>query len=170
MKSNRFFVLMLVVLLPMSGCFDDAVGDAEGADDSSGTTVVNNYNNTTVVTNHYHNNSSQEAPLQHLYFQTNNVSGPVISVNADQVLEIVRASYIVVYDDSYDNDNPKKESAYISDMSCFSVPNEPTPSISAFGIIWKDGGACDYTFSIYEDSDFVGTSYHSIYYRIHTLV
>ena len=46
MKTDRIFVLLLVVLLPMSGCFDDAVGDAEGADDSSGTTVVNNYNNT----------------------------------------------------------------------------------------------------------------------------
>ena len=37
----------------MSGCFDGAVGDAEGTDDSSsGTTVVNNYyNNTTLVQN-----------------------------------------------------------------------------------------------------------------------
>ena len=40
---------MLVILLPMSGCFDDAVGDAEGADKS---TVINNYyNNTTVEYN-----------------------------------------------------------------------------------------------------------------------
>ena len=42
---------MLVILLPMSGCFDGAVGDAEGTDDtSSGNHVINNYyNNTTVV-------------------------------------------------------------------------------------------------------------------------
>ncbi len=41
---------MLVILLPMSGCFDGAVGDAE-ADDSEETTVINNYyyNNTTIV-------------------------------------------------------------------------------------------------------------------------
>jgi hypothetical protein len=51
MKTDRVFVLLLVVLLPLSGCFDGSVGDADAADDSSeSTTVINNYyNNTTVV-------------------------------------------------------------------------------------------------------------------------
>ena len=31
MKTDRIFVLLLVVMLPMSGCFDDGVGDAEAA-------------------------------------------------------------------------------------------------------------------------------------------
>ena len=35
MKTDRIFVLLLVVLLPMTGCFDDAVGDAEGTDDAA---------------------------------------------------------------------------------------------------------------------------------------
>ena len=52
MRNDQIFVLLLVVLLPMSGCFDaGGVGEAEGAQDStdaSGTTIVNNYyNNTT---------------------------------------------------------------------------------------------------------------------------
>ena len=49
MKTDRIFVLLLVVMLPMSGCFDDAVGDAEGTEDDtdSNTTVVNNYYNQT---------------------------------------------------------------------------------------------------------------------------
>ncbi|MDB2348234.1 hypothetical protein N9V58_00380 [Candidatus Poseidoniales archaeon] len=53
MKTDRIFVLLLVVMLPMSGCFNDAVGDAEGTDDTaSGTTVINNYyNNTTISEN-----------------------------------------------------------------------------------------------------------------------
>jgi len=34
MKIDRVFVLLLVVMLPMTGCFDDVVGDAEGTDDS----------------------------------------------------------------------------------------------------------------------------------------
>ena len=44
MRNDQIFVLLLVILLPMSGCFDGAVGDAEGTDDtsSSGTTVINN--------------------------------------------------------------------------------------------------------------------------------
>ena len=48
MGHDQIFVLLLVILLPMSGCFDGAVGDAEGTDDaSSGTTVINNYYNNT---------------------------------------------------------------------------------------------------------------------------
>ena len=46
MRNDQIFVLLLVILLPLSGCFDGAVGDAEGTDDaSSGTTVINNYYN-----------------------------------------------------------------------------------------------------------------------------
>ena len=35
MRKDQIFVLMLVILLPMTGCFDGAVGDAEGTDDAS---------------------------------------------------------------------------------------------------------------------------------------
>ena len=57
MRNDQIFVLMLVILLPMSGCFDGSgVGEAEGAQDSDeasgGTTVVNHYyNNTTTSSN-----------------------------------------------------------------------------------------------------------------------
>ena len=61
MKTDRIFVLLLVVMLPMSGCFDDAVGDAEGTDDATdGTTIINNYhNNTTIV---YNNTTADAGP------------------------------------------------------------------------------------------------------------
>ena len=35
MRNDQIFVLLLVILLPMSGCFDSAVGDAEGTDDAT---------------------------------------------------------------------------------------------------------------------------------------
>jgi len=35
MRNDQIFVLLLVILLPMTGCFDGAVGDAEGTDDTS---------------------------------------------------------------------------------------------------------------------------------------
>ena len=35
MRNDQIFVLLLVILLPMSGCFDGAVGDAEGTDDAA---------------------------------------------------------------------------------------------------------------------------------------
>ena len=38
MKIDRVFVLLLVVMLPMTGCFDDAVGDADATDEESNQT------------------------------------------------------------------------------------------------------------------------------------
>ena len=35
MRNDQIFVLLLVILLPLSGCFDGAVGDAEGTDDAA---------------------------------------------------------------------------------------------------------------------------------------
>ena len=49
MRKDQIFVLMLVILLPMSGCFDGAIGEAEGnEEDQTSTTVVNNYYNNSV--------------------------------------------------------------------------------------------------------------------------
>jgi hypothetical protein len=65
MKTDRIFVLLLVVMLPMSGCFDDGVGDAEAADDTDeGTTVINNY---------YYNNTSQSNTQQLTYFSSGGI-------------------------------------------------------------------------------------------------
>ena len=54
MRKDQIFVLLLIFLLPMTGCFDGGttgVGEAEGAQDSDeaseGTTVVNHYYNNT---------------------------------------------------------------------------------------------------------------------------
>ena len=38
MRNDQIFVLLLVILLPMSGCFDGAVGDAEAEEGTSETT------------------------------------------------------------------------------------------------------------------------------------
>ena len=42
MRNDQIFVLLLVILLPMSGCFDGAVGDAEGTDDTETNEVSTN--------------------------------------------------------------------------------------------------------------------------------
>jgi len=39
MKIDRVFVLLLVVMLPMTGCFDDAVGEADAQGDTSDDTT-----------------------------------------------------------------------------------------------------------------------------------
>jgi hypothetical protein len=79
MRNDQIFVLLLVILLPMSGCFDGAVGDAEGTDDaSSGTTIVNNYYNNTTVT-------ESNSPLQH-QFSNGTI---VITTNPNEVIEVI---------------------------------------------------------------------------------
>lgn len=47
MRNDQIFVLLLVVLLPLSGCFDaGGIGEAEGTEDTTTeTAVVNNYYN-----------------------------------------------------------------------------------------------------------------------------
>ena len=63
MRNDQIFVLLLVILLPMSGCFDGAVGDAEGTDEESeGTTVINNY---------YYNNSTDSQ--QRIWYSTSDI-------------------------------------------------------------------------------------------------
>ena len=38
MRNDQIFVLLLVILLPLSGCFDNAVGEAEADDDRDDST------------------------------------------------------------------------------------------------------------------------------------
>ena len=47
MRKDQIFVLMLVIFLPLTGCFGDAIGEAEAEEETEGTTVVNNYYNQT---------------------------------------------------------------------------------------------------------------------------
>jgi len=50
MRNDQIFVLLLVFLLPMSGCMDNTVGEVEGTDDlDANTTVINNYYNNTTL-------------------------------------------------------------------------------------------------------------------------
>lgn len=51
MQKDQIFVLLLIVLLPLSGCMDGAIGDADAQDssESSTTTIVNNYYNNTTI-------------------------------------------------------------------------------------------------------------------------
>lgn len=58
MRSDQIFVLILVILLPMSGCFDGGVGEAEATDNTGGVTTVYHYNNTTIINHHHYNNTS----------------------------------------------------------------------------------------------------------------
>ena len=109
MRNDQIFVLLLVVLLPMSGCFDGTVGDAEGAEDSSsGTTVINNY---------YNNSTTSQ---ERVWYSTGDVvnkywnDGQDFASGAQRCLE---------FGPSYDSDTGEylgeecKEMAYPSSLS-----------------------------------------------------
>ena len=57
MRNDQIFVLLLVILLPMSGCMDNAIGEVEGTEDAESTTTV--VNNTTIVNNYYNQTTNQ---------------------------------------------------------------------------------------------------------------
>ena len=161
MRNDQIFVLLLVILLPMSGCFDGAVGDAEGTDDSnSGSSVINNY---------YNNSTSlQEPALQHIYSVSSDNNVAFISIDSNQALEIVSSSTIVVWNDSYSNNNPSVYTVGVINASCYDgtepLVNDPFPG----GIVWKGSGPCDYTFGTRMGEGF-GISYSSIFYRVHNI-
>ena len=62
MRNDQIFVLLLVVLMPMSGCMDAAVGDVEGTEDAESTTQV--VNNTTVVNNYYNQTTNHDHKIK----------------------------------------------------------------------------------------------------------
>ena len=172
MKTDRIFVLLLVVLLPMSGCFDDTVGDAEGAEENSGTTV-NHYNNTTVVNHHYYNNTTnvlQDSPVvQVLYVENGSIgeiltsTGQIIEV-LDTWIQLTNNPNLELYDNQY---------ALTATYHCSTIPEVhtikwvgiySTTSDGATDWLPTDGTECTYTF----DRQTIGyTTDVYIIYQIH---
>ena len=97
MKPDKVFVLMLVILLPLTGCID--VSDNAGAEDltdsgDDGMTVVNNYyNNTTTIV------EQQEPELIHEYISMDEMETWNITIGDAKVLEWVSST--VIYEREY---------------------------------------------------------------------
>ena len=99
MKTDRVFVLLLVILIPMTGCID--VADNAGAEDSTesendGMTVVNHYyNNTTTIV------EQQEPDLVHEYLSRDEVANWSLTVGEEKAVEWVSlyAYYLIDYTD-----------------------------------------------------------------------
>jgi len=144
MRNDQIFVLMLVVLLPMSGCFDGGgVGEAEGAQDSDeasgGTTVVNHYYNNTTT-----NANSQEK----VWHSTSEIVNAYWNDGQD-----VGAGYnqrCLEYGPSYDSDTGEylgeecKEMGVPSDASDWNSTNcnGVLSSGYSFGTNWGYGPVC----------------------------
>ena len=163
MRNDQIFVLLLIVLLPLSGCFDNSVGDAEGATEGSSTVVNHYYNNTTTTVIH-------ETPvLRHITTNSTSDIAFQIAIAADEALEIVSVEHFTVWNDSVSNNNAQRYTyLVIHNISCFDGSEYPHYSIQ-FGYLWRGVGECIYTFGTSNGIDNFGNAHHSVLYKIHPL-
>ena len=129
MRNDQIFVLLLVILLPMSGCFDGAVGDAEGTDDepSSGTTVVNNYyNNTTVIS----------TPTTQVLYINQNTSAQ-LSISPGQLIEVLDVWTASIYSHAESVTPVYDDRTLAANFSCST--HTEMQRIGSIGISGNDG-------------------------------
>ena len=163
MKPDKVFILLLVIMLPLTGCIDVSDNaDAQDASDSeeSDTTMINNYyNNTTTVI------QAVEPEMVHMYVYTENNSVGIITIGENQSIEWLRAHTIADYGngDGYRGG----DSIQITDVSC--IDSEAGYyGLANLGFAIKGEGECTYTLSTNFGSAFV-SAHHSLFYRIHEL-
>ncbi len=153
MRNDQIFVLLLVVLLPMSGCFGaGGIGEAEGAEDSTtNTTVVNNfYNNTTVI--------ESTTPLNH-QFSNGTI---VIITSPNEVVEVISldavrpsGSFNPGWSGSYYSESWTSQWDALVNINCTMINDNATIDLGDSGLNYggfatsdtlpSDGGVCIYT-------------------------
>ena len=164
MTTDKVFILLLVIMLPMTGCLDIAdTAEAQESEEESEeeTTIVNNYyNNTTTIV------QSVEPQMVHMYVYTENNSVGTITINENQTIEWLEGHQI--YENSeYEEEIYSENGAQITDVSCIdSYTGYYGNTNSGFAI--RGEGECTYTLSTNYGSNIVGV-HHSIVYLIHEL-
>ena len=160
MTTDKVFILLLVILLPITGCLDMTDNaEAEGSDEE--TTVINNYyNNTTTIV------QSVEPQMIHMYVYTENNSVGTITINENQTIEWLE-SHIIYGNSEYEEENYSPNGAQITDISCIDSDAEYYGSTNS-GFAIRGEGECTYTLSTNYGSNIVGV-HHSIVYLIHEL-
>ena len=162
MKPDKVFILMLVILLPLTGCID--VSDNADAQDSSDseeaeTTVINNYyNNTTTVV------QAVEPEMVHMYVYTENQSVGSITIGENQTIEWLWGSSIVDYGNG---DGFVMTPVQITGVSCIDSDAGYFGGTSS-GFAIKGEGECTYTLTTNYGASFV-SAHHSLTYLIHEL-
>ena len=158
MRKDQIFVLLLVILLPLSGCFDGAVGDAD-AEEDTGMTVINNYyNNTTTI--------MPNLDTHVLYIPYGTTAN--ISTSNGEIIEVLD----VWTSDEYNSEDVRDYNNYglYADFNCSTHPDVRTAygigaslTYSEMSSDWlpSDGTSCTY--------EFWQSSYFESYmiYRIH---
>ena len=159
MTTDKVFILLLVILLPITGCLDMTDNaEAEGSDEE--TTIVNNYyNNTTTIV------QSVEPQMVHMYVYTENNSVGTITINENQTIEWLWSSSII--DSGNGGSTASGSTIQIRDVSC--IDSDAVyygHTYSGFAI--KGQGECTYTLATNHGNGLID-GHHSLVYLIHEL-
>jgi len=160
MTTDKVFILLLVIMLPLTGCLD-VTDTAEAEESEEETTIVNNYyNNTTTIV------QSVEPQMVHMYAYTEDNSVGTITINENQTIEWLSSSSL------FDRGGggfygPVSSGVGISDISCIDSYATYYGGTSG-GFAIKGEGECTYTLSMYHEGVFYG-AHNSIVYLIHEL-
>ena len=165
MKTDKLFVLMLVFLLPLTGCIDVSDNaDAQDADETQEEemTVINNYNN-------YYNNTTTviqavEPEMVHMYVFTEDNSVGTITIGENQTIEWLWTSSLV---DTGNGHAYQNNPIWITGISCIDSTGGYYGPTSA-GFAFKGEGECTYTLSTNYGGNLV-SAHHSLTYLIHEL-
>ena len=159
MTTDTVFILLLVIMLPLTGCLD-VTDTAEAEESEEETTIVNNYyNNTTTIV------QSVEPQMVHMYVYTENNSVGTITINENQTIEWLQGHSIIEFTDY--GETHSMNSASITDIPCIDSDAGSYGSTTQ-GFAMKGEGECTYTLSTNYGSNFIG-AHHSIVYLIHEL-
>ncbi|MDB2398023.1 hypothetical protein N9V82_02235 [Candidatus Poseidoniales archaeon] len=171
MTTDKVFILLLVIMLPLTGCLD-VTDTAEAEESEEETTIVNNYyNNTTTIDNNYYNNTttivqSVEPQMVHMYAYTENISVGTITINENQTIEWLSSSSLIERSGGSFY-GPVSSAVQISDISCIDSYATYYGGTSG-GFALKGEGECTYTLFLNHDGYFYG-AHNSIVYLIHEL-
>ena len=158
MTTDKLFILLLVILLPLTGCLDIA-DTAEAEESEEETTIVNNYyNNTTTIV------QSVEPQMVHMYAYTENTSVGTITIGENQTIEWLEAESLI---DTGNGAQLTANAVQITGVSCIDT------DVSYFGnagsgFAIKGEGECTYTLSINYGGNLID-AHHSLVYLIHEL-
>ena len=159
MTTDKVFILLLVIMLPLTGCLD-MTDNAEAEDSDEETTIVNNYyNNTTTII------QSVEPEMVHMYVYTENNSVGTITINENQTIEWLSTSSLM--DVGNGGSYAGVGTLQITEVSCIDS-NSGYYGNTASGFAIKGQGECTYTLATNYGNGLID-GHHSIVYLIHEL-
>ena len=158
MTTDKVFILLLVIMLPLTGCLD-VTDTAEAEESEEETTIVNNYyNNTTTIV------QSVESQMVHMYAHSENNSVGTITINENQTIEWLESESFI---DTGNGPSLSPNAVAITAVSCLDIGSSYYGN-AGDGFAAKGQGECTYTLSINYGSNLID-AHHSLVYLIHEL-